>query len=74
MAELLTNKVLFSATHERDQLKKIYKIIGVVNEENYPGYMEELPNAKKVCSSSFKPHSDNGDDCAFPVWGLQCVS
>ncbi|XP_052180679.1 cyclin-dependent kinase G-2-like isoform X2 [Diospyros lotus] len=45
MAELLAKHPLFNGKTELDQLDKIFRIIGVPNETNWPGF-SELPGAK----------------------------
>jgi hypothetical protein len=48
MAELLSNEVLFSGNTESDQLKKIFKLIGVFSDDNFPGYRDVLPSTTLV--------------------------
>jgi hypothetical protein len=52
LAELLSNEVLFSGDTEFRQLTKIFELIGVVSEENFPGYLDVVPDVKMVCRTS----------------------
>lgn len=45
MAELLTKKPLFDGKRDIDQLSKIFKMLGTLNEGIWPGY-SKLPGAK----------------------------
>jgi hypothetical protein len=60
MVELITNRTLFP-DERRDQIRKIFKLIGVVTEENFPGYHDALPDTRLMRKDSFCciVHSEN---------------
>ncbi len=52
MAEVITNRMLFPG-EPRDQIRKVFALIGVVTDENFPGYRDALPDTRMVRKASF---------------------
>ena len=47
LSELLMGKPLFPGEGEIDQMNKIIKLLGIPNEETWPG-VTSLPNASRI--------------------------
>ncbi|KAG2829307.1 Cyclin-dependent kinase [Phytophthora cactorum] len=64
-AEMLLMKPLFAGRGELDQTDQIFKLLGVPNEENWPGVDDDVPNASV---------SVRGSGCSLSKAGFDLLS